>query len=140
MGNPLPQEKVVGWIRHPRQWSKCNVGVSWSRNTNLTCSAWVLRDHQGVVIVHSRRAFSNISDRDEAELLTLLWTVESMASIKVNKVIFEVQIHKLVGDVKRPKAWRNFKYQAAALNNALWLSEIGKCSMSQDQRTEEPIS
>ncbi|XP_019102134.1 PREDICTED: uncharacterized protein LOC104789987 [Camelina sativa] len=46
------------WLHPPKDWLKCNIGTSWSRRNELADAAWVLRDHEGVVLLHSRRAFT----------------------------------------------------------------------------------
>ncbi|KAF2597043.1 hypothetical protein F2Q68_00007992 [Brassica cretica] len=51
--------------------------------------AWIVRNPAGMTLLHSRRAFSNVSTPLEADLCSLLWSIESMRSLRLNKIIFE---------------------------------------------------
>ncbi|XP_013713792.1 uncharacterized protein LOC106417551 [Brassica napus] len=75
------------WVP-PRGWFKCNIGVDWMKGTRLGGGAWVLRDEKGKVILHGRRAFSEIGSFHDAKLQVLVWLVESIISHHQNKVIF----------------------------------------------------
>ena len=79
----------VVWIHPPPSWLKCNLASSWLENAVLSGAAWLLRDENGRVVMHSRRAFPCFSSSLEAELNTLLWSVESLASHHLDKIIFE---------------------------------------------------
>ncbi|KAF2613810.1 hypothetical protein F2Q70_00012706 [Brassica cretica] len=55
-----------------------------------TCGAsWLFRDSRGNVLLHSRRAFSDVSSSVHAFLLALSWLVAAMSDLKMKKVIFE---------------------------------------------------
>lgn len=47
---------------------KCNVGISWNRVDRLSGASWIIRNNVGKALLHSRRSFSNVSSRLEAEL------------------------------------------------------------------------
>ncbi|XP_018443468.1 uncharacterized protein LOC108815327 [Raphanus sativus] len=68
---------------------KCNIGVSWDQTTSISGAAWILRDNNGAVLLHSRRAFSGVSSLMEAELCGFWFAVESMVSTRQRNVIFE---------------------------------------------------
>lgn len=107
------------WSKPPLNWFKCNIGSSWSKRNQSGGGAWVLRDDGGRVLLHSRRAFASISSKEDALLRCLLWAMESMASHKVDKVIFAFQDKALVGAVMRPRAWPSFRAQSVALKSSL---------------------
>ncbi|KAG7572675.1 Reverse transcriptase zinc-binding domain [Arabidopsis suecica] len=107
------------WVCSPPSWLKCNIGSSWSKRNNMAGGAWVLRDEKGSVLFHSRRAFGFILSKSDALLRCVLWAMESMASHKVDRVIFSFQDKSLVGAVMRPIAWPSFKAHAVALNRSL---------------------
>lgn len=107
------------WKPPPLDWLKCNIGVSWSNSNKIAGGAWVLRDHLGVVLLHSRRAFSFIPNKNEATLKGLLWTIESMRSHGINRVIFGIQDQVLVDAVSKPKAWPSYRYQSSEAIHAL---------------------
>lgn len=79
----------VRWSRPPRDWFKCNVASSWSYQVSNSGAAWILRDWDGNTILHSRRSFSRSSSQFETELSTLLWSVESLVSLRVEKIIID---------------------------------------------------
>ncbi|KAF3577525.1 hypothetical protein DY000_02033214 [Brassica cretica] len=97
------------WVPPPKGWFKCNIGVDWMKGTRLAGGAWVLRDEKGKVILHGRRAFSEIGCLHDAKLQVLVWSVESIVSHHQNKVIFALDDGDITQMVLRPKAWPNFK-------------------------------
>lgn len=81
---------ISTWKSPPKGYTKCNIGASWLNPQNQCGAAWILRDHRGTSLFHSRRAYSNIQTGIEAELLSLLWAVENLGHLKQRKVIFEL--------------------------------------------------
>ncbi|KAG5378349.1 hypothetical protein IGI04_026191 [Brassica rapa subsp. trilocularis] len=71
------------------------------------------------VLLHSRRVFSSVTSLAEARHLALIWAIESMASHRLNKVIFETEDEDLVGAVKRPRAWPSYRAYAMEIKTAL---------------------
>ena len=49
----------------------------------------------------------------------MIWAIESMASHRLNKVIFETEDADLVGAVKRPRAWPFYRAYAMEIKTAL---------------------
>lgn len=74
-----------------KQWLglKCNVGVSWSESNRLCGASWIIRNKEGKALLHSRRAFTNVSSRLEAELMCFGWATESMLSLHYTNVVIE---------------------------------------------------
>lgn len=64
---------VVKWEPPPLGFVKCNVGVAWSKKKLLSGASWVLRDHMGKVLMHSRRAYTQISTDFEAKVRSIQW-------------------------------------------------------------------
>ncbi|CAN7014873.1 unnamed protein product [Brassica rapa subsp. trilocularis] len=77
------------WKRPPTGWVKCNFASLWLDPTSVCGGAWIVRDSYGKAILHSRRSFPSLPNPVEADLLSLLWTLEDMANLRVDKVIFE---------------------------------------------------
>ncbi|KAF3489971.1 hypothetical protein F2Q69_00054834 [Brassica cretica] len=77
------------WKKPPMGWGKCNFASSWANSSSRCGGAWIVRDGFGKVIFHSWRSFTCLSNPLEAELSSLLWTVEDMVNLRVDKVIFE---------------------------------------------------
>ncbi|KAG7537204.1 hypothetical protein ISN44_As13g011240 [Arabidopsis suecica] len=110
---------AVGWIAPPINWLKCNVATSWSKNNKFDGCAWVLRDHVGKVLLHSRCALTGSLVKQEAQFKGLLWGMESMWFHRVEKVVFALQEEFLVNAVSRPAAWSSFRYQSMVLVQVL---------------------
>ena len=85
--HPLPLSEH--WVRPPLGFLKCNIGSAWDHPSGLSGTGWLVRDHQGTAINHSRRAFSESTSRREADLNSLLWAVESMVNMRLKNVILE---------------------------------------------------
>lgn len=71
----------------------------------------MVRNHRGLVLYHSRRAFANIFSRDEAKLEAILWAAESMSSHRFNKVILAGEMKEMFGAVTKPREWPAFGFQ-----------------------------
>ncbi|KAG2242758.1 hypothetical protein Bca52824_095400 [Brassica carinata] len=91
------------WMAPNRGWLKCNIGVDVDKNNQRSGGSWVLRDERGTVVLHSRRAFSNILSLDEAKLQALIWTVESLSFHRVNRVIIAIDDATLTNVILGPK-------------------------------------
>lgn len=85
----LASNENVVWIHRPPSLLKCNLASSWLENAVLSGASWFVRDENGRVVMHSRRAFPCLSSSLDAELNALLWSVESLASHHLDNVIFE---------------------------------------------------
>ena len=105
------QEKKV-WEAPQNGLVKCNVCVDWNREEKMGGTAWVVKNLKGKVMMHSRRAFFNTGSKWEATFKALMWTVDSMASHKVNRVIIAMEDKSSMGMIVRPKAWPNFRFEA----------------------------
>lgn len=110
---------VNTWSKPPETWVKCNIGLSWSKRNQLIGVSCVLRDDRGKVLLHSRRCFANQSCLEEANLLVLLWAMESMEFHRVDKVIFSSEYPELIGAATRLKAWLSFNFHSAEIHKAL---------------------
>ncbi|XP_010495688.1 PREDICTED: uncharacterized protein LOC104772818 [Camelina sativa] len=111
----LDQNRKV-WRRPAPNWLKCNVGFSWSNRNKLAGCAWILRNHEGMVLLHSRRALSRCKDKQEAQLQ---WAIDSMSSHRVNKVVFALQEEYLVNAITKPATSPSFRYQSMEVASSL---------------------
>lgn len=93
------------------------------RHKKLLGVAWVVRNHRGVVISHSRRAFSNITQLQEVRFTTLGWAVENMTSMHYNKIIFAGDFKEFFLALKKPHEWPAMRYQGDELQRLLRLME-----------------
>lgn len=85
----LNQGTHIGWEKPPHSFVKCNVGSSWVPSSGVCGTAWLLRDANGKVILHSRRAFSGITSALQADLLAVSWAASAIKDLKIQKVILE---------------------------------------------------
>ncbi|CAH2079715.1 unnamed protein product [Thlaspi arvense] len=53
------------WVKPPLNTLKCNIGVSWILPNRNCGVAWIVRDHNGDTLFHSRRSYSAISSSRE---------------------------------------------------------------------------
>ena len=107
---------------------KCNIGMEFDKGKSLVGGAWVLRNEGGVVLCHSRRAFSGVKTRDEARVVVVLWAFESMKSQRQSRIVFEGELRELFGAAERPQAWPSFLFQVSKMENKL--SEIRQWRLS----------
>ena len=101
-------EQLKSWSPPPKGWLKCNIGVDWLKVERRGGGAWVLRDEKGKVMLHSRRAFSQIGSLREVKLESLVWSIECITAHRDNIVIFAIYDGDLTQMILRPKAWPNF--------------------------------
>lgn len=81
--------------------------------------AWVVRDNEGKVLLHSRIAFGKTRDVVKAKFRCLKWGIESMQSHRISKVIFAFDDLTFVGLVNCPRLWPSFRYQSQELKRSL---------------------
>jgi len=101
----------VKWSPPPHDWLKCNIGSSWDRFGEIGGAAWVLRDEHGKVLIHARRSFASVHSKLDASFLCWQWAMESMKSLRVDKIIFASEDNDLIGAVTRPPSWPSYKFQ-----------------------------
>ncbi|KAF2555893.1 hypothetical protein F2Q68_00015985 [Brassica cretica] len=99
------------WMPPNRGWLKCNIGVDVDKANQRSGGSWVLRNEWGTVIMHSRRAFSNVVSLDEAKFQGLLWTIECLRAHHVSRVIIAIDDAIFPNVILRPKAWPSFTCQ-----------------------------
>ncbi|KAG2244475.1 hypothetical protein Bca52824_093700 [Brassica carinata] len=100
----LKPEKIK-WVPPKKGWKMCNVGFDWNKEKSLAGGGWVV----------FRRAFSNIRSVDKAKLAVILWTLESMKSHRMTRIIVAGEFGEFFGAVDRPQAWPSFLYQAGEI-------------------------
>ncbi|KAG7552423.1 Reverse transcriptase zinc-binding domain [Arabidopsis thaliana x Arabidopsis arenosa] len=107
------------WMPPPHDWLKCNIGSSWDRLGSNGGAAWVLRDEHGLVLTHGRRSFASVTSKLDASILCWQWAIESMKSLRIDKIIFASEDTDLIGAVLRPPAWPSYKFQSLLLLHEL---------------------
>lgn len=126
MDEQVTELKQVRTIKKPRKWFPpkqgwlmCNVAFEWLKETKLMGVAWVVRNHRGVVLVHSRRAFSDITSLEEARLTTILWAIDSMVILRYKKMVFAGDFKEIFAAALKPSHWPALRFQSDELNMRL---------------------
>lgn len=117
------------WGKPSRNWSKCNFGISWSKKKKLLSAAWIVRDYKGDTILHSRRSFADVWDLQEAKMMALRWTLESMVSHRLDNIIVAGEDAVLLKVIERPRAWPSYTSEYHSLRTLLsrfsgWKSKV----------------
>lgn len=98
---------------------KCNIGIDVDKKSRRSGGSWVLRNDIGKVIMHSRRAFSNVQSLDEAKYQSLLWTLECLSFHHLNRVIIAMDDTTLTKVILIRRAWPNFRCQYVEMKRRL---------------------
>ncbi|RID49664.1 hypothetical protein BRARA_H00449 [Brassica rapa] len=85
----LRTEQPIGWIKPPSGCLKCNIGSSWVDSNHPSGASWILRGEDGKTIMHSRRSYSFMRSKAEADLWAMHWAVECMHNTHQVNVLFE---------------------------------------------------
>lgn len=84
------------------------------------------------VLLHSRRSFTNINCEIEANLESWVWAIESMVSLRYNKIIFGADAKDLVGTVIRPPAWPSYGFHSFLILK--WLNRLPSWKIQGEDR------
>lgn len=93
---------VLCWKKPCTSFVKCNIGTSWIDNTQNCGAAWILRDHSGHALCHSCRSYSMVPTKLEADLWSFFWAIESISSLKYERVVFESSSYLAGEAILRP--------------------------------------
>ena len=86
----LVEEKMSeSWEKPPQGDIKCNVSSVWNPQTKNVRAAWIIRDSDGKALFHSHRSFAGVHSPFEANLISLVWTTESLNDIQMKRVQLE---------------------------------------------------
>ncbi|EOA28373.1 hypothetical protein CARUB_v10024578mg, partial [Capsella rubella] len=66
---------------------KCNVHVSWVNAATFCGGAWMLKNHDGNALFHSRDAFLPVVNRITVELQCIIWCLTSLHELRVELVL-----------------------------------------------------
>ncbi|KAF2577794.1 hypothetical protein F2Q68_00003459 [Brassica cretica] len=68
-----------------------------------------------MVVLHSRRLFTQLENVDQAKFEVLLWAFESMSSHHQSHVIFAMSDSSVVDMLNNPRRWPVFYHQSFVL-------------------------
>nr|VDD36510.1 unnamed protein product [Brassica oleracea] len=94
---------------------KCNVGSSWDASSHKCGAAWIVRDHHAIPLLHSRRAFSSVFSPFEADLFSIMWSLEALRDLHTTKVIHEVSFAEAWKAFISPEKFPNVSYVLSRL-------------------------
>lgn len=114
-----PTTTPINWSKPPKDWIKCNVAASWSDSSVNSGGAWVLWNDEGSALMHSRRSFSQVANPLEAELTSLLWSIEDMQNLRFDKVFLETSSISLRDALLQPMALSSCTSLVSRILNAL---------------------
>ncbi|KAF2608116.1 hypothetical protein F2Q68_00044290 [Brassica cretica] len=126
------------WERPPQDFLNCNIGSVWDHRYGLNGAGWLVRDHQGIAINHSRRAFVGSMSKREADLKSLHWAVESMVNMRLNNVILEASSIELRESLLEPHRFPEL--QSLIANILLLLSRLVSWSLLHVQESRNRVS
>ncbi|CAA0406188.1 unnamed protein product [Arabidopsis thaliana] len=104
-GESSKNKGVSRWLPPPVNELKCNIGVAWSKQTQISGASWVVRDDMGKVLLHSRRSYSQVHSLFQAKLKSWEWALESMGNHKFERVIFGASSHDIIFGLHKPKEY-----------------------------------
>ncbi|WZZ14205.1 hypothetical protein YC2023_107294 [Brassica napus] len=107
------------WRKPPTGFVKCNVGFSWSSNTQLAGASWLVRDSDEVALSHSRRAFPGIHSEHQASLVAFGWAAEAMVDLKIDRVFMEVSSGNIQQILSQPSSYPYLSEWVQKTHNAL---------------------
>ncbi|XP_033134375.1 uncharacterized protein LOC117127813 [Brassica rapa] len=110
-------ESVTSTLRTSNSWQppnlnlvKCNVNASWRNATAMVGAAWILRDHQGNVLFHSRDAFTPSGNRLFAELRCISWALQSIHDMSFRDVILGIDSHDAFQAISNAITWSRYRH------------------------------
>lgn len=74
-------------------WLKCNVHASWIKDVFHCGRAWLLRNHDGDVVLHVRDTFLPMFNKIAAELHCILWCLQSLHQVHVDSCEIWSKLH-----------------------------------------------
>ncbi|XP_006285328.2 uncharacterized protein LOC17880260 [Capsella rubella] len=105
------------WIHPPYGTLKCNIHSSWINESSFSGGAWVLRNHEGDVMLHARDAFRPCYNRIASELKCVLWSLSSLHDLHYDICEVWLDCKAAWEAITNPVSWP--KYRAS-------LSKIGQ--------------
>ncbi|XP_013745633.1 uncharacterized protein LOC106448270 [Brassica napus] len=98
---------------------KCNIGSSWTASSQHTGASWLIRDFQGQPMKHSRRSFSEVTSRLEADITTICWAAKDLQTLHWNRVIMEISSTQALEALNNPHRFPGLSYLIECTHQAL---------------------
>lgn len=97
------------WKRPKMDSVKCNINESWVNKHDLSGGAWLVRDHHGHALYHSRDAFSPSECCIMVELWCMVWALEALRDLHILKVEVATNCVSAVEAILRPLEWPRYR-------------------------------
>ncbi|RID49836.1 hypothetical protein BRARA_H00608, partial [Brassica rapa] len=130
------ESKPIGWIKPTGGYLKCNIGSSWIGSRQPSGASWFLRNDKGRTIMHSRRSYSFMRSKTEADLWALHWAVKCMKNTHQTKVIFEASSEQIWEVLCNQAQFPGFRSIVGMINNQLTRIEIWSLDYALPKRNE----
>ncbi|KAG7593406.1 Reverse transcriptase domain [Arabidopsis thaliana x Arabidopsis arenosa] len=99
---------VTRWVKPAVGQLKCNLHAFWVKNTVHYGGAWLVRDHNGEVILHAREAFIPMVNRVAAELRCFLWCLQSLHNVRIYSCEIWSDCNAAIQAITQPLAWPKY--------------------------------
>ncbi|KAL0863978.1 LOW QUALITY PROTEIN: hypothetical protein Bca101_043096 [Brassica carinata] len=110
---------LIPWQKPCDTFVKCNIGTSWIDGSQNCGVSWLVRDHLGKALTHSRRSYSAVPSGLEAELLGFAWAVESMVTMRYDRVVFESSSYLAGEAILHPELFLQYQPLIDQIRNQL---------------------
>ncbi|KAF2578955.1 hypothetical protein F2Q68_00003369 [Brassica cretica] len=100
---------IVKWEKPCQSFVKRNIDSSWINETVNTGVSWILRNNSGEPMMHSRRSFSSIPTKLEAELLSFTWAIDCLSDLRCDRVVFESSSYLAGEAILRPEKFLGYQ-------------------------------
>ncbi|XP_010472440.1 PREDICTED: uncharacterized protein LOC104752070 [Camelina sativa] len=118
--DPMKQGNVEKkWIKPMAGYVKCNIRSSWYNSSRLNGGAWILRDETGQVLYHARNALSPADSRFVAALQCLLWALDALRILHIDKVELALDNRMVIEAINCPSAWPRFSILLSNIHEKL---------------------
>ncbi|KAF3563217.1 hypothetical protein DY000_02016437 [Brassica cretica] len=79
------------WFAPEDSLVKCDVGITWNKNTGVNGMPWILRDENVAVLMHSRSSFVNVQLNLEAHGNGWFWALKAWLSLYSIRLSFKLK-------------------------------------------------
>lgn len=100
---------IERWQKPCQSFVKCNIDSSWTSATANAGASWILRNHKGEALAHSRRSYSSVTTRLEAELLSFSWAIDGARDLRFDRVVFESSSYLAGEAILRPEEFPSYQ-------------------------------
>ncbi|EOA32886.1 hypothetical protein CARUB_v10016202mg [Capsella rubella] len=90
---------------------KCNLNASWVKDSFFCGGAWIIRNHEGNALFHTRDAFVPHINRISAELSCILWCLRSLKDLHILSCEVWRDCNAVLAALESPLEWPKYRAQ-----------------------------